>query len=395
MNEQKKVRLLSDEAVIDQLNLKDRALESTAEGITISDNTQPDNPIVYANRGFERLTGFSIEDVLGRNCRFLQGPGTALEAIEEIRDAVREQREVTVEILNYRKDGVPFWNRLSITPVRDAEGHATHFIGIQSDISVRKRAEDELRSTTRELELANQRMKKDLEDARQLQLTMLPDSLPELEQFDVAVRMTTAQEVGGDYYDCFQDQDGTLTLAIGDATGHGLKAGIVVTATKSMLNSLTQKTDPLKVLASTSVALKEMGFSNMFMALMLIKVSGRRLQLTSAGMPYPICYCAAKDCITEISLKGMPLGSFPEFPYQAEEIELQPGDTMLFLSDGLLELRDKSEQMFGEERTRELLVRSAGEKPDKIIDAFMDAAMDWSGGEDLRDDMTFLVMQAK
>src|ERR1035437_7622210 len=110
---------LDSERAQAQLELKDRALAASAEGITIADASIPDNPLIYANAGFERLTGYSVADVLGRNCRFLQGPGTDPATVDTLRAAIREKREVTVQLLNYRKDGTPFWNRLSITPVQN------------------------------------------------------------------------------------------------------------------------------------------------------------------------------------------------------------------------------------------------------------------------------------
>ena len=121
------VASLDSQRVRAQLELKDRALASSAEGITIADAGLPDNPLIYANAGFEKLTGYSVAEVIGRNCRFLQGPGTNPEAVEELRTAIRNKRAVTVILLNYRKDGTPFWNRLAITPVRDAAGAVTHF----------------------------------------------------------------------------------------------------------------------------------------------------------------------------------------------------------------------------------------------------------------------------
>ena len=129
----------------DWLALKDRALDVAAEGVTIADARQSDRPLIYVNEGFERMTGYTAADVLGRNCRFLQGPETDAAAVAEIRAALAERRECLVEILNYRKDGTTFWNRLSITPVRDGSGEVTHFIGIQSDVTVRRLAEDGLR----------------------------------------------------------------------------------------------------------------------------------------------------------------------------------------------------------------------------------------------------------
>ena len=129
------------------LVLKERALDVAAEGVAIADARFPDRPLIYVNKGFERMTGYAVAEVLGRNCRFLQGPETGAEAIAEIRAALAECRECLVEILNYRKDGSTFWNRLSITPVRDPSGEVTHFIGIQSDVTARREAEDGLRES--------------------------------------------------------------------------------------------------------------------------------------------------------------------------------------------------------------------------------------------------------
>lgn len=124
-----------------QLILQDRAMSSTNEGIVITDALQAGNPVVYANQGFERLTGYTSEEIIGRNCGCLQGPDTSPIALDEIRAAVRSERQCTVELKNYRKDGSPFWNRLSITPIRDRGGKLTHFIGVQSDVSGQKETE--------------------------------------------------------------------------------------------------------------------------------------------------------------------------------------------------------------------------------------------------------------
>lgn len=126
------------------LQLRERALAAISEGIIITDPHQPGNPITYANSGFERLTGYSAGEVLGKNCRFLQGPDTDPAARARIRDAVREGRTAVTELLNYRKDGTPFHNELSIAPVYGARGEVVHFVGVQKDVTERKRAEAEL-----------------------------------------------------------------------------------------------------------------------------------------------------------------------------------------------------------------------------------------------------------
>jgi len=101
----------------------------------ISDPRQPDNPIVYASPQFFQVTGYSREEVLGKNCRLLQGANTSRHAISEIRDAIREERETTVCLLNYRKDGTTFWNAFHLQPVQDSTGQVKFFIGIQCDVT--------------------------------------------------------------------------------------------------------------------------------------------------------------------------------------------------------------------------------------------------------------------
>ena len=394
VKEEKKVQLLSDKPEDYQLQLKDRALGAVAEGITISDNLQKDNPIVYANEGFERLTGYDQKDVLGKNCRFLQGEKTDQTKIEEIRNSIRNEVPCFVEILNYRKDGTPFWNGLSITPIRNELGKVTNFIGIQADITKRKKFENALYRASAKLERANQQMKKDLEDARQLQLAMLPSELPDLPYLDIAVTMTTAQEVGGDYYD-FYRKDKDLTFALGDATGHGLKAGTIVTATKALFNSVAFGDDPREMLSMISRSLKEMGFKNMYMAMLTAKISEKMMKISSAGMPFPYIYRGSTGKIEEIKLKGMPLGSFTDFPYQIHNVEILNGDCILFYSDGLSECFNRKGEMFGESRIKSLFEKIATSTPAKIISQLIDAATQWMEASQPRDDITLVVMKIK
>ncbi len=130
-----------------QMRLLQRGIESTSNGIAIADALSPDMPLIYVNPAFERITGYRAEEVLGRNCRFLQGSTSDAVndgALQEIRQSIAEQRDVAVVLRNFRKDGSPFWNDLFIGPVRNDQGRVTHFIGVQNDISDKKSAESEL-----------------------------------------------------------------------------------------------------------------------------------------------------------------------------------------------------------------------------------------------------------
>ena len=127
------------------LVLRDRAIQQVTQGILITDPRQPDNPIIYASGGFERITGYTPAEVLGRNCRFLQGKDTDQHTVAQVREAICEERALVAEILNYRKDGTPFWNGLSINPVRDGTGAVELFVGVQNDVTGRKTLEAQLR----------------------------------------------------------------------------------------------------------------------------------------------------------------------------------------------------------------------------------------------------------
>jgi PAS domain S-box-containing protein len=340
------------------------------------------------------LTGYSSQDVVGRNCRFLQGDKTEPDKIAEIRNAIYTEKACSVEILNYRKDGSTFWNLLSITPIRNDKGEVTNFIGIQSDITRRKNFESALFRVSAKLQQTNQQMKDDLEEARRLQLAMLPEKLPEMPYLDMAVVMDTAQEVGGDYYDFHQDKE-TLTFAFGDATGHGLKAGTIVTATKVLFNSFAYLKNPREILSRISTSLKNMGFKNMYMAMLVAKISEGKMHISSAGMPFTLHYQSENKSVNEIQLKGMPLGSFTGFKYQFETIDLNVGDTFLFYSDGLSECFNRENEVFGEERIKSLLANTAQLSAKKIIRQMTEAAREWKGRSQLRDDMTLVVMKIK
>ena len=109
--------------------------EEQEMSVVISDPSRPDMPIIYVSDEFEKQTGYGPSETIGHNCRFLQGSETDPKAVEAIRQAIAEEREITVDILNYMKDGTPFWNRLRIRPLRDETGTLLYYVGAQNPIS--------------------------------------------------------------------------------------------------------------------------------------------------------------------------------------------------------------------------------------------------------------------
>ena len=144
-----------------------KAVDQSVDGIIIADARQSDLPLVYVNIGFEKMTGYSSREALGRNCRFLQGEDRAQPSIEVMREAIKNGESCVVMLRNFRKDGTLFWNEFNMSPVRDAAGVVTHFIGVLKDVTARVEMLTHLRQSKLALQNAN----------RQLSILALTDSL--------------------------------------------------------------------------------------------------------------------------------------------------------------------------------------------------------------------------
>ena len=244
------------------------------------------------------------------------------------------------------------------------------------------------------LEAENERKSRDLEEARQFQMSLLPKALPQHPDVEVAVFMRTATEVGGDYYDFFPSSSGALTAAIGDAAGHGARAGTMVTVVKGLLSAAAEEDLP-RTLASATNAIKRMGLGRMNMALTLLRIDGRRIAISAAGMPPALLYSHRNQRLQEIELVGMPLGSLADASYQLWESELSGGDTVLLMTDGFPELLNGDEEAMGYERVRSIFTASHAKSPQQIIDDLSGEAEAWTSGQPPHDDITFVVLRVK
>jgi serine phosphatase RsbU (regulator of sigma subunit) len=246
-----------------------------------------------------------------------------------------------------------------------------------------------------ELEAENEQRAKELEGARQLQLSMLPKQIPQLPHLEIAAYMSPATEVGGDYYDFHLADDGTLTVAVGDATGHGLKAGTVVTAMKSLFHCYAGEPELIPVLNQSSRVLKKMNLRSLFMGLTVVKLNGRRLKISSAGMPPALVYRANEGTVEEVLIKAVPLGSVSNYSYRERELSLSCGDVVVLMSDGLPERFNRDGEMFDYSRTKQALAEAAARSSREIIEHFVRAGEGWANGRPQDDDMTFVVLKVK
>lgn len=245
------------------------------------------------------------------------------------------------------------------------------------------------------LEVENTRKTEELEEARELQMSMLPDAQPELPNLDVAFEMRPATEVGGDYYDFNLTDDGQLTIAIGDATGHGMNAGLVVSAVKSLFKTSAPGAGNLATLERISQGIKSMNLKRLYMAMTLATFNGNKLTLASAGMPPALIYLSEEDMVEEILLEGMPLGGVIGSDRQEASFELQSGDTVLLMSDGLPEMLNPENEMLDYPKTKELFTEVADKSPKTIMRHIFRESTSWADGEPQADDVTLVVIKIK
>jgi serine phosphatase RsbU (regulator of sigma subunit) len=207
--------------------------------------------------------------------------------------------------------------------------------------------------------------------------------------------MRTATEVGGDYYDFYINEDKTLTVTIGDATGHGLDAGMMVTATKSLFQSLASNPELTETINLLNKNLSSLKLQPMYMTQRILRIKEYSVESVGAGM-YPfMIFEEATEIVKEVESTGPPLGSFPQFNYTSNKIELSKGDIILLMTDGFTERFNINNEMIGDNRAKEILVETAGETADKIIERFVKECDEWGGDRPQDDDVTFVTIKMK
>src|SRR5216684_1719388 len=264
----------------------------------------------------------------------------------------------------------------------------------QQTIVAQERTRKEQEIQQRILALEYERKSVDLEEARRFQLSMLPKSVPSHDRYDVAVFTLTATEVGGDYYDFHVANDGVLSVTIGDATGHGAKAGTMVTVIKALFAGYTPEVMPAQFLRDAAEKVKRMDLGRMAMALLLARFENDRLTVASAGM-LPGYVLRQGGKIEEVARGATPLGTLGA-DYHDVSIDLAAGDTVLFMTDGFPELQNESGQQLGYAAAiDEFALAAKGATADDEIASLSAAAKRWNGERPPNDDVTFVVVRAK
>ena len=238
------------------------------------------------------------------------------------------------------------------------------------------------------------RKNKELQAAKDLQLSLLPKSNPLRSDLDIATYIRSSTEVGGDYYDFTTLSDGSIISICGDATGHGVASGMMVSVTKAGLKGIgiEQLSETLYKLNNV---VKEMNLGVLRMSLNMAKISTNSIELCSAAMPPVYLYESTTKSVEEISEQGLPLGGLKNADYETITRSFEPGDVLIQLSDGLPEAPSKSGEMYDYDRLKALIQTACSQSSQEIINTLVQSVDLWMGGSHNPDDITLVVIKKK
>ena len=240
----------------------------------------------------------------------------------------------------------------------------------------------------------NERKNSELAAAKDLQNRLLPKTLPVIPNLDIAGYLRTSTEVGGDYYDFFEQPDGSLYAICGDATGHGTPSGMLVSITKAGIIGLPQLS-PNDMLHELNRVVKKVDLGILRMSLNIAHLKNNQLTLSSAGMPPYYIYRAATKTSEEIQISGVPLGSFNDAYFDEISTTFNVGDILVIISDGLPEAPNLSGELFDYQKLQDLIATYGILTAQEVIDQLMIEADRWLAGNHNPDDITLVVIKHK
>jgi PAS domain S-box-containing protein len=374
-----------------------RALAAASSGITLADATRDGFPLTFANAAFERLTGYAAEEVVGRNCAFLQGPDTDPAAVEEITGALRDGRECTVVLLNYRRDGTQFHNELRLAPVFDDTGRRVQVVGVQNDVSALVRAERSLQRASRVIADQDQ----ELAELRVLQRALTPAEPPPRPGLDLAGCFIAAEAgVAGDFSLVAAAPRDATVLIVGDVIGHGLEAARRATFVRTALATFARFTDdPARLLEMANHALIERaGTSTEFVTAVCATLRPHEgaILWAAAGHPAPLALDSGEPLPGS---GGVPLGIEIDVGAESHTTPLASGDGVLLFTDGLPEARaaaagTRRAPRFGDTRVQHALRALPGAAAGDVV-ADLEAQVAEHAGGRLADDLCMLAARAR
>ncbi|MFN5024003.1 MAG: SpoIIE family protein phosphatase [Chitinophagaceae bacterium] len=243
-------------------------------------------------------------------------------------------------------------------------------------------------------QLEEDRKNKELQAARDLQISLLPKSTPKRNDLDIATFIRSSTEVGGDYYDFMSQENGNIYSICGDATGHGVTSGMMVSITKAGLNGI-EAIAPNVILQKLNKVVKKVDLGTLRMSLNIVEISQNELIMSSAAMPPIYLYKSGANSVEELMQSGLPLGGLKNESFEQIKRNFESGDVLIQLSDGLPEAPNSKGEMYDYERLKALIQTSCHLTAKEIINVLMQSVDQWLEGKHNPDDITLIVTKKK
>ena len=249
-----------------------------------------------------------------------------------------------------------------------------------------------LRENQTKKRIEGERKSKELEEARNLQNSLLPKINPEVDGYQISTFLKSATEIGGDYYDFFYEKGKYFYAICGDATGHGVISGIMVSVTKAALSGIPMSS-PSKILEQLNGIVKKVNFGRLRMSLSVAKINEDTIELSSAAMPPTYYFNSKKNNLEEILVPNLPLGGIQREKFDGIKLNFKKGDLIVMISDGLPELPNPNEEILDYEKVEQCLKNNSKKGAEEIKDALVNLSEEWSNGILNPDDITIVVIK--
>jgi PAS domain S-box-containing protein len=353
------------------------AVEQTADSVVITDRN---GVMLYVNPAFEQTTGYGRDEALGQTPRLLRSGKQDATFYRDMWSTLLAGRAFRGTLVNRKKSGELFHVEQTVTPMRDGAGSLTHFVSVWKDVTeLRKAAQREL-----EVQLA-----------QRVQQKLYPRRAPRLPGIDIAGAAYPADSMCGDYFDYITMPEGRLGIVVGDVTGHGLAPALVMVETRAWLHSLMRRDSDLDaILHRVNDTLMEDLERNHFVTMLLasLDIGGRSLMYANAGHPAGYVLGSSGEVKVAMESTRVPLGVVSDLRGLPQEtISLEPGDTLLFLTDGILESQEPGGAFFGAEKTLALVRSHIHEPAQRILESLYQGVRDFTGDGLQLDDVTAVI----
>lgn len=353
------------------------AVEQTADCVVITNRY---GAIEYVNPAVEATTGYAPGELIGATPRIFRSDLHTREFYAGMWAALLAGETFRGTIINRKKFGEIYYSQQTITPIRDSAGLVSRFVSVGKDITELRKAA--LRDSKLQL-------------ARDVQQRLLPPA-PSLDcRLEIAAGALMADETGGDFYDFIPLADGRMGLVIGDVSGHGFDAALVMGQTHAYFRSIARtRRDPCEILSLFNQAIFEDLLDNQYVTALMASIDrdAGRLVYASAGHPTGYALDRHGTILAVLESTGIPLGLFPEACYTASEVRgLEPGSLVALLTDGVVDTERADGSEFGADRVLEVIRSSMDQPAEQIVKRVQGAVLEYAGSDGRRDDITVVV----